>query len=431
MVVIRRWECSFLSRWRGGWLLVYGRRKTGKTWLLRRCMPHDGYAVVTRRAGCVVVVEGRVREVSLRECIEEVGSWLSSGWRVVLDEFQRVPEGYWDRIALHAGEGLLVACGSSMGIVSRVFDKRSPLLGLFEPFHVDIAAFHDTVSSLAEHLDPVEAVEWSPYARDPWLLAHLEPRGDPAESLALHTPRLSLVASGLVGEVFEEEERSLTRLYESVLRLVASGVWSASELAVRLYESGLLSSPSASSISGVLKVLVDMGLLEKLPLWRTRRARVYHRVRSSLLAVLLWVGDEVEETGLPPSVDAVRARHGVELAFNIGEMLAVKHGLRRGYSILPDGRDVDIVLLSRSGAPMWGYEVKRGAVDEREAAGVAEWLRSLGFRRVGLVALKGAPRDNLDEVLDAGEVVREARRLSARWAEEASQGRDPRLGGPG
>ncbi len=363
--------------------------------------------------------------MGLRECLEEVGSWLSSGWRVVLDEFQRVPEGYWDRLALHAGEGLLAACGSSMGIVSRVFGRRSPLLGLFEPLRIDIAAYHDVIASLSERLEPLEAVEWGVYARDPWILAHLEPRGDPVEALAVHATRLSLIASGLVGEVFEEEERSLTRLYEAVLRLVASGVWSAAELAARLYEAGLVDKPSASMVTGVLKVLVDMGLVEKLPLWRTRRARVYHRIRSSLLAVLLWAGDAAEETGLPPSAEALHSRHGVELAFNIGELLAAEKRLRRGYAILPDGRDVDIVLLSRSGAPEWGYEVKRGEVGEREAAAIAGWLRSLGIRHAGLVALRGAVRDALDEVLDAEELVRRARRLSMEWAEAAARGETP------
>ncbi len=427
MVVIERWECRFLSGWSGGWLLVYGRRKTGKTWLLRRCMRYDVYIVVTRRLSCIVVEGEGAREVGLRECVGVVESGLSSGWRVVLDEFQRLPESLWDRLALHAGEGVLVACGSSMGIVSRVFDKRSPLLGLFEPFHVDIAAFHDTVSSLAEHLEPVEAVEWSVYARDPWILAHIEPRGDPIGVLASHAPRLSIAASGLVGEVFEEEERSLTRVYEAALRLVASGVWTAAELAARLYESGLIASPSPSNVTGLLKVLSDMGLVEKIPLWRTRRAKVYHRVRSSLLALLLWVGDVVEETGLPPSLDAMRARHGIELAFNIGELLAARHRLRRGYSILPDGRDIDVVLLSRSGVAEWGYEVKRGEVDDREASSIASWLRSLGVRRAGLVALRGAARDALDEALDAAELVREARRLSSEWGSMASEGRDPRL----
>ena len=425
MVVIRRWECRLLEGWRGGWLLVYGRRKTGKTWLLRRCFRHDAYVVVTRRLSCLAVVDGRVREMGLVECLGEVGSWLSSGWRVVLDEFQRVPEGHWDRLALHAGEGLLAACGSSMGIVSRVFGRRSPLLGLLEPLHVDIAAFHDAVASLSESLEPLEAVEWGVYARDPWILAHIEPRGDPAEALAVHAPRLSPVASGLVGEVFEEEERSLTRLYEATLRLVASGVWSAAELAARLYEAGLVDKPSASTVTGILKVLSDMGLVEKVPLWRTRRARVYHRIRSSLLAVLLWAGDVAEETGLPPSIDAMRSRHGVELAFNIGEMLAAEKRLRRAYSILPDGRDIDAVLLSRSGSPEWGYEVKRGEVGEREAAAIAEWLRSLGIHHAGLVALRGAARDALDEAIDAEELVRRAKRLSWEWSEAAARGETP------
>ncbi|MGQ9597690.1 MAG: hypothetical protein ACUVQY_09045 [Thermoproteota archaeon] len=37
-------------------------------------------------------------------------------------------------------------------------------------------------------------------------------------------------ASGLIGEVFEEEGRALTRVYDAVLRLVGGGLWKPSEI---------------------------------------------------------------------------------------------------------------------------------------------------------------------------------------------------------
>ncbi len=70
---------AFYPSGRDGWLPVCGRRKTGKTWLLRRRLPHDVYVVVTRRTRCITIVDGRVRKVGLEKRIEEVGSWLSSG----------------------------------------------------------------------------------------------------------------------------------------------------------------------------------------------------------------------------------------------------------------------------------------------------------------------------------------------------------------
>jgi hypothetical protein len=42
----------------------------------------------------------------------------------VVDEFQRLPEVYWSMISNWAGNGVLVAVGSSYGIVDRVSDRK-------------------------------------------------------------------------------------------------------------------------------------------------------------------------------------------------------------------------------------------------------------------------------------------------------------------
>ena len=49
----------------------------------------------------------------------------------------------------------------------------------------------------------------------------------PIEFLTANARQLVLSCAGLIGEVFTEEERSITGLYEAVLRLVAEGVWRA------------------------------------------------------------------------------------------------------------------------------------------------------------------------------------------------------------
>lgn len=427
-----RWECSYLASRRQGWLLVYGRRKTGKTWLLRRCVDWGLYATATGDGECIVEERGGgPRITGLGDCASLVAGWLRRGRGLaVLDEFQRLPRRYWELLAAVAGEAEpgLIACGSSMGVVRRVFDRRSPLLGLFEAFHVDLVDVADAIASLRRlGLGAREAVLWAVVARDPWLLRHVEPRGDPWRALAAHAAGLTPAARGLVGEVFEEEERQLTRVYDAVLRLLAEGYWRAAEIAARLYEAGLVSSPQPGSATGVLRVLEEMGLVKRVPLWRTRGARVYYRHRSPLLSLLYSVADVVEELGQPPSVEALRSRYGVELQFTLGELLARLHGARRGYSLQPSGRDVDVVLLDGRGRPLIGYEVKMGRMAAGEAEGYASWIRGLGIPRAGAVALEGftAPPRGLDEALDAEAVAEAAEELSRRSRAEAAEGRIP------
>ncbi len=433
--MIDRWECSLIRERGNKWLLVYGRRKTGKTWLLRRCSGWSLYATVTRDMECIVERrEAGARLSTFRECMREVAAELRRGGaRVIIDEFQRLPDRYWEVVASASweAEAGLVLCGSSMGLARRVFDRRSPLLGLLEPLRVDLAAVEDTVASLASWgLKAVEAVTWAIVARDPWLLRHLEPRGEPWRALAAEAPRLIPSAQGLVGEVFEEEERQLTRLYDAVLRLLAKGYWRAADIAARLYDAGLSTSPSPGAATGVLAVLEELGLVEKLPLWRTRRSRRYYRHRSSLVSLLYAFADQSEELGLPPSPEQVRARYGVELAFNIGEMLAYAKSLARGYSIQRE-RDIDVVLLDRRGRALWGYEAKMGSIGSAEAEELAKWLHGLGIPHAGVVALMGvkgrSPR-GLDEILDAASMLELAERLREKRRRETKK---PRRSGEG
>ncbi len=415
-VVLRRRECFEIRRLveSGSWLLVYGRRKTGKTWLIRRCTPWGIYAVVTRSGECLLETGGSSSFIGMGECVRRVLEAVRRGGVGVIDEFQRMPERYWEEISLarSESEGSLILCGSSMGIVRRVFDRSSPLLGLLEAFMVDIVRVEDAIASLAEHgLAPREAVLWSVVARDPWILAHIEPRGEPWRVLAEHSGFLVPSVRGLIGEVFEEEERSLTRVYDAVLSLLAQGYWRAADIAARLYAARLVSSPSPGTATGVLEVLSSMGLVERVKLWRTRGARVYYRHRSSLTSLLYRIADYVEELGSPPPAETLRAAYGLELQFAIGELLAARHGLQRAYSIQPDGRDIDVVLLDRRGVAEWAYEVKMGRV----SAGDVEWLREtaarLGVRRVGVVALEGGEA-SVDELLDAEALVEVAEKLA-------------------
>jgi hypothetical protein len=415
MVVIERWECWSISRGPVGraWLLVYGRRKTGKTFLLRSCAGASVYVTVGRSGSCVVE-EGEPRVASLEEGVKAALRAVESGFTAVIDEFQRLPEEYWDLLAVSRarGGGRLILCGSSVGVASKVFDRRSPLLGLFAPFKVDLASPSDTVASLSRVLNPQDAVKWAVVARDPWLLGLLEPRGDVVEALAEAAPLLAASASGLVGEIFREEERALTQLYDAVLRLLALGYWSSAALAQKLHEARLLARPEASHVTGLLAQLAAMGLVERVRLWRTRGARVYYRHRSSLLSLLTALEERGVEAGLKPPRETVGSLLGVEAQFFVGELLAEATGLERAYAV-SGSWEVDVVLV-KGGRAVAGYEVKLGPFSSSEASRAVERIRSLGIPRAGLVSLTEEPPPVADELYGPRDLARLAREVSER-----------------
>jgi AAA+ ATPase superfamily predicted ATPase len=110
----------------GRWTLIYGRRKTGRTTLVKRNLRMDLY-VLMADPGNVITLDDRVVRVDV--AMREVRGVLRRGGVAVVDEFQRLPEVYWSMISNWAGSGVLVAVGSSYGIVNRVFDRNSSLLG--------------------------------------------------------------------------------------------------------------------------------------------------------------------------------------------------------------------------------------------------------------------------------------------------------------
>jgi len=417
MVVIDRWECWSIREGAAGrtWLLVYGRRKTGKTFLLRSCAGAAIYVTVGRSGFCLVEeVGGEPRVSSLEEGVRAALRAVESRLTAVIDEFQRLPEEYWDLVAVSRARdgGRLILCGSSLGVASRVFERRSPLLGLFAPFKVDLASPSDTVTSLSKTLSPEEAVKWAVIARDPWLLGLLEPKGDVAEVIAEAAPLLVASASGLVGEVFREEERTLTQLYDAVLRLLALGYWSSAALAQKLHEARLLPRPEASLATGLLAQLAAMGLVERVKLWRTLRARVYYRHRSSLLSLLMTLEERGAEAGLRPPREVVSSHLGVEAQFFVGELLAEATGLERAYTVA-GAWDVDVVLMKR-GRAIAGYEVKLGPFSRSEALRAVERIRSLGIPRAGLVSLTEEPPPVADELYGPRDLARLSREVSER-----------------
>jgi len=381
-----------------GWILVYGRRKVGKTFLLRRVLNWSHYFVITRAANVLVEERGgAISWMGLDAATKLIGELLKDGRVVVVDEFQRLPVEYWELISLSHPNGKLVASGSSFGIVQKVFEKRSPLLGLLSPFRMDIIGYGDTLLSLSEICPSLkDALLWSVVVRDPWVIPMFSIKNSAATELCNKAYFLAATVTGLIGEVFEEEGRSLTRIYDAVLRLVGEGLWKPAEVAGVLTSNGLVSG-GVSTVTGLLDRLTNMGLLEKIVLWKTRGSRYYFKHRSPLLSIIHYLDQKLniaEGVHNKPEMDLVLSRLGMEFQFCMGELMAEHLGGKRSYMMLPRGEgDIDIVILDSKGrAPLIGYEVKLGHFESGEARSAVEVIHSYGIPRAGLISASGKPK---------------------------------------
>ncbi|WP_238527827.1 AAA family ATPase [Saccharolobus islandicus] len=78
------------------WTLIYGRRKTGKTTLVKSALKYDTYIIIGD-VNNAITQSGEI--VRIEKALEEVKRTLKNGGIAVIDEFQRLPEIYWSLIA--------------------------------------------------------------------------------------------------------------------------------------------------------------------------------------------------------------------------------------------------------------------------------------------------------------------------------------------
>ena len=375
------------------WTLVYGRRKVGKSFLVRKYVNYDLYYVITRDLQAYFPDEKAYK--SLNEAFQLTVSRLREGKTVVIDEFQRMPERYWDGLSVEHPNGKLILVGSSFRIMGKLLDRQSPLLGLVLPYRLDIIHYADVLRQVR---DPLLAMIY----RDPWTLSFVKSVKDLEEKAY----QLYMVTKALIGEIFEEEERQLTNLYEAVLLSLAEGEWNTAIIANSLNSKGF--NVTASSVSGYLDTLHGMGLVMKVPIYgEKRKARWYYKISSPIIS-LLFYAEAKYSVSFTESVGELPI--GREVQFSIGEMLAEKYKATLAYSPY---EDIDIVLMDKS-KPIIGYEVKMGEFTKSEAERAVERIRRAGIPKAGLISLSERPDFNADEVLGPEELVKVADEVVSR-----------------
>ncbi|MEJ2775349.1 AAA family ATPase [Sulfolobaceae archaeon RB850M] len=379
---IRRREEEKIKRIKN-WTLIYGRRKTGKSTLVKKNLKMDYYVLIADSNNGITLDDKVVR---IDDAIKEVKHVLQKGGVAVIDEFQRLPEVYWAMISNWDREGILVIIGSSYGIVNKVFDRNSPLLGLFTPIEIDIISYEDVLIQLK---DPVLSTLY----RDPWIIPFI----NSYEEFVNRIKEFSLIAKGLIGEVFKEEERQLTDIYYKILLLIGEGIWKTSEIAGIIQPKG-----GEGTISSMVNKLVKMGLAQKIP---TLSKEKYYKIRSPPLSLTLYAESKyaISETDLEVKDLPI----GREVQFSIGEMLSKYFGGVQYYS---PKEDIDVIIVKKK-KPVWAFEVKMGEFTSSEAKEAVKKMSKIA-EKVGLVSLRERPPDYGDISIGPKELLEIANQLT-------------------
>jgi len=122
--IIYRDEANEIKNLRG-WILIYGRRKVGKTFLILNFLNYDVYFRI-KRDGKVLAKKFVLSEINnLGDFSKAVLDLLAQEKVVVIDEFQRLPDSILEEIATIHTKGKIIFCGSSMRVVKKIVEHKS------------------------------------------------------------------------------------------------------------------------------------------------------------------------------------------------------------------------------------------------------------------------------------------------------------------
>jgi hypothetical protein len=256
----------------GGRRLLYGRRKTGKTFYARRVLSDYQYFIV-RRGGSFydpfsdveLDVDGFIRLCRVSD-------------RIIVDEFHRASSKFFD--AIHAGAcgGELVLITSTLHYYRRLVEGAdAPLHGLFAQARVGLLSPLELLSTGGWGFEsPSSLLEHLTFYQEPSLIGWRLP------DIVVYGREL---AHSLVGEVLDEEDYTYTRRFDAILEALAAGRTRLSEIAGYLYSRGLIPTQSTSHVTKYLNIMCRVGLVERVEVWGKRRGSIYRHVSPLTEAV--------------------------------------------------------------------------------------------------------------------------------------------------
>ncbi|MBS3782247.1 MAG: ATP-binding protein [Candidatus Thermoplasmatota archaeon] len=372
-MIIQRPELTRRIKELDKWIMVFGRRKTGKTFLLREFIPHDEYFFVKRDRSILTEDNGKMKNLVIDTFTEILQRELNNGKTIVVDEFHRLGDEFFDLLHSMEKSGKLILVSSTLSFSKKLLDKRSPLLGLFAEVPVPIIDLSNTLDALdSKHFNKKDTMELAITLREPITIDYLDSSNDARETLLKVLTSTLRTIPALVGEIFQEENRQLSNKYEGVLRAIATGNTSSGSIADYLFSNRLIDKNDPSLVQQYLANMVEFGVLKKTEIYNKRKKRYSH---SSHLIHLYYYADEhyniserhpsMEE--MDRIVDDVMP-HLVE--DQIREHLAKKNGLTEGIIEKPE-HDVDVCLLRFQkpqiiGEVKWKDEISQSDVQRAE-----------------------------------------------------------------
>ena len=379
---------------KSNWVMIYGRRKIGKTFMIKNFVKWDYYFLIGQ-AGTIWCEGSPIKKFTILDDFTEfLMESLRGGKSVVVDEFQRLPLEVLERISTIHPSGQLILSGSSMAIVKKIFGAKSPLLGLLKEHKIGLIQHDDIIKKIS--LDNM--VDYATYLRDPWLIPNMEGLNIFHDLYdVLSGVRYTIPA--LLGEIFHEEDRTISEIFEGILGAIGSGYGKPAEIASILYNRGIISRDAPSQIAPYIKNLIDMDILKQIRIFKKKR--MIYKMVSPIFSIYYYMNDKYGlERGLPPfSVveNNLSRAHSFSVEDFIVSALASSFNGELRYSFEPE---IDGIIVDRRERPLAVIEVKWGRISKKDIDTYLDKIEELGIGGKRILVTKKSFRNNEISILD-------------------------------
>ena len=276
------------------WVLIYGRRKTGKSFLVENFLKFDKYFFVNRDG---TLLDKETNEIYTYEEFLKILKEILGVKTVVIDEFHRLPENFLDYLHATGIKGKLILITSTLWLTERKLKRGEPLLGLVRPVKIGLIDEREIIDALSKEFEGKELIENCVYLREPFLIPSF--KGNIRDFLPEFLENGKIIIKEMIGEIFKEEERELTNIYEGIMKAVACRKNISTEISTYLFSRKIIPKDNPGLIQKYLDILTKIGILEKVEVFGKKRFRYFHS--SPLLDLHYYLEEKYSytETNIP------------------------------------------------------------------------------------------------------------------------------------
>ncbi|MCD6464361.1 ATP-binding protein [Candidatus Woesearchaeota archaeon] len=374
-------------------LIVYGRRKTGKTFLVKQVFKNSLYFFVRRDK--TIYYEQRRENITYEELvriIDEVDKII------IIDEFHRLPEQFLDYLHMKAPKNLVLVT-STLNLAKRLIQKKSPIVGLFLEFKLDLISTRDIINNLSRKLAGKKLVESAVYLREPLLLRFFN------KDLWQVLKALKFTIPALIGEIFSEEEKELSNRYEAIIRALSLGKNSLSEIVSYLYSYKLIDKQDTGAIKQYVKNLIDMGLITRVKDYF--KNRYYYFIASPVIELYYYLDEKYNFSEIDVDRKYFKEKLGRHVESFFRELL-VELFNKTPVIINKPNLEVDIALTDFKKLSLVAEVKWKNRINSKELRKLEEKLNMFKCQKVLIVPDKSLIRRDLKniQVWDVSDVIK-------------------------